>query len=340
MSVREVNSQDFERWITNLDAAQGLVRGRLLGGFAAVAGDKSKEWTTQADLEHLPAYASNASIALIASERQLDTIVNEAPSSIAERAPFWLQLARFYGSGLGILLGLHYSGFDGATLVQQNGRMLSLALPLPPFVLGQAWDPTPNLIVTPCAPLAVPLTSSVTPGRVIPAGTPWFAFDSDTDFCSRFAVIFTGFPEAFTTGGVATFASSDTATATWNHLFPDTTYHVQVGVPVISDGSGGVSVAADSTTKTISGVQIVASAAFTGTVPVLAWQNGANPFLDLHPQDAKRLRDTILKWKPAKATVVSISAVVSGRLWGFPVTVAWGDGGVWGGSTLTPAGAF
>jgi hypothetical protein len=340
VSAHEVNSQDFERWITNLDAAQGLVRGRLLGGFAAVIGDKSKEWTTQADLEHLPAYASDASIALIASERQLDTIVNEAPSSIAARAPFWLQLARFYGSGLGILLGMHYAGFDGATLVQQNGRALSLALPLPPFVLGQTWDPTPNLIVTTLPPLTAPLTSSVTPGRVIPAGTPWFMFDSNTDFCSRFAVIFSGFPEAFTTVGMATFAASDTATAVWNHLFPDTTYLVQPGVPVISDGSGAVSVVADSTTKTISSVQIIASAAFTGTVPVLAWQAGANPFLDLHPADAKRLRDVILKWKPAKATVWSISALVSGRLWGFPVTVAWGDGGTWGGSTLIPAGAF
>jgi hypothetical protein len=340
VSVREVISQDFERWVTSLAAAQGVVRRRLLGGFAAVLGDKSKEWATQADLEHLPAYASDSSIALIASERQLDTLINEAPSSIAARAPFWLQLARFYGTGLGILLGLHYTGFDGATLVQQNGRALSLALPLPPFVLGQAWDPTPNLVVTSCPPLALPLTSSVTPGRVIPAGTPWFMFDSDTDFCSRFAVIFGGLPESLTTVGVATFTGTDTATATWNHIFPDTTYHMLAGAPLIGDDVGAVFVGADATTKTLSSVQVQASAAFTGTVTVLAWQNGAFPFADIHPSDLRRLRDVILKWKPAKATCVSISAVISGRLWGFPLDVKWGDGGTWGGTTVIPSEAF
>src|SRR4051812_14885757 len=103
MSVRDVASDLFESWMIGLDAVQGVVRKRLIGGSAAVAGDKTYEWMTQVDLQHLPAYASDAALALIASERQLDTQSNEAPADIADRAPFWLTLAPYYGTGLGIL---------------------------------------------------------------------------------------------------------------------------------------------------------------------------------------------------------------------------------------------
>jgi hypothetical protein len=248
MPVLDVSSHDYESWMAGLAANQGPARQRIIKAFASVLGDKAVEWMTWANLEHLPSYASDQSIALIASERQLDTAAGEAASSIALRAPFWLQLGRFSGTGLGILLGLHFSGFDGATLIQQNGRALSLALPLPAFVLGQTWDPTPNLVVTSCNPLVTSLTSSVTPGRSIPAGTPWFAFDGNTDFCSRFTVLFPGpLPSQFMTVGVATFTASDTASVVWNNAFADTTYHVQPGIPTITDGGGGVSVVADLT---------------------------------------------------------------------------------------------
>src|SRR3954471_4788939 len=221
MSVSDVASDLFESWIVKLAAVQGVNRKRIVGGFASVVGDKTYEWMTQADLQHLPAYASAAAIALIASERQLDVQSNEATASIADRAPFWLTLAHYYGSGLGILLGLHFAGYDGATLIQQNGRALTLTLPLPPFVLGQAWDPSPNLVVTACPPLTLPLTSTVTPGRSIPAGTPWYAIDGDTDFTSRFVVVFpTALPTAAATIGVALFrGTSEVATATWRNAF-------------------------------------------------------------------------------------------------------------------------
>jgi hypothetical protein len=59
-------------------------------------------------------------------------------------------LSKFYGRPLGILLGLHYAGFDNAVLVQQNGRAYQLTLPLPTLIVGQPWDPTPNLVITAC----------------------------------------------------------------------------------------------------------------------------------------------------------------------------------------------
>jgi len=262
MSVQGVSSSLYESWITNLKAVQGTIRKRIFGAFARALGDKTVEWMTQVNLEHMPSFASDQSIALIASERQLDTAPSEATSAIAARAPFWLQLAQFSGSGLGILLGLHFTGFDGAYLVQQNGLALTLTLPLPAFTLGTKWDPTPNLVVTNCSQLTGVLTSNVTPptwmtpGRSIPASQPWWKFDDNTDFCSRFAVVFT-----------------------------------------------------------------------------------ANQYPSLSAADQTRMRNTISKWRPAKATCVGIYSLSSGQMWQtLPTAATWGHAGNWGGSVVSYAG--
>ena len=81
---------------------------------------------------------------------------------------------------------MHYAGIDNAVLVQQNGVYYQLTLPLPP----PAADPTGNLVVGTLGALPSILTSSVTPGRSIPSGTPWWIFDNKTDFTSRFAIVF------------------------------------------------------------------------------------------------------------------------------------------------------
>lgn len=334
MPPQAITSRRYEAWVTGFKAVQGLVRKRIFGAFASVLGDKSVVWMTQANLEHLPSFASDQSVALIASERQMDIASGEAASSIAARAPYWLQLARFSGSGLGVLLGLHFSGFDGAVLVQQNGIALTLTLPLPSFVLGQAWDPTPNLVKTACSQLAVALTSSVTPptsnslGRKIPAGNSWWMFDNNTDLCSRFAVLFPGptFPSAFMTSGVATFTGIEDGslahpwpTVTWNNAFADTTYKVQTGAITITDGGGPVVVVADTRTKTTAGVQIASDASFVGTVDVFAWQAGANPYADPHSADLSRMQSAIKKWRPAKSFCVGIYVVTQGKMFGWPV---------------------
>jgi hypothetical protein len=322
----------FQAWASRLRVRwNGIKGGAILRSFAKTIGDDTVDWGAQANLEHLSDFSSSQGVALIASERQLDTAPAEATSDIAARAPQWIQLGRFVGTPIGMLLGLHFSGFDGAVLITQNGMSYQLTLPLPPFVTGQAWDPTPNLVRTACSPLVEALTSSVNPTRSIPAGTPWFAFDGDTDFCSRFTVLFPGqLPGSFMTTGTATFTASNTAPVVWNNAFGDLTYHVQPGIPTITDGIGPISVVADLTSKSLTGVQLLASGEFTGTVSVLAWQSGANPFADLHPADLQRLKSTIQKWKPGRTTCLGVIALLGGELWDYPVGLTWnGDSLTW-----------
>src|ERR1700737_300384 len=116
--------------------------------FASVIGDLTIDWMTQANLEHLPEYASAPSVALTASERLMDTTPSEAAAALASRSTFATQLWQFAGRPIGLHLALHYIGFDGAVIVTQNGAAYTLTLPLPAFVSGQPWDPTPNLVTT------------------------------------------------------------------------------------------------------------------------------------------------------------------------------------------------
>jgi hypothetical protein len=302
----------------------------IMGAFAQVAGDLTDDWMVRTILEQFPEYASAQSIGLIASERQLDGGPQETTAQLASRTTQAAILWKYAGTPLGMLLALHYAGFDNAVIVQQNGLAFQLQLPLPaiPLISGQAWQPQTSLIVTQCDTLATALTSSVTPSRSIPAGTPWFMFDSNTDFCSRFAILFPGpLPSYFMTVGRATFSNTDSAPVVWNNVFPDTTYVVSPGPPVVTDGGGPVTVFADNTTKTTTGITIRASAAFTGYVDVHAWQAGANPFADLHPIDLQRLKNIIAKWKPKKASCVGAYAISSGRVLGWPVrNIGGGDG--------------
>ena len=49
--------------------------------------------------------------------------------------------------------------------------------------------------------------------------------------------------------------------------------------------------------------------------------------------EMNRIRLALQQWKPAFATVNQIAAVVSGKVWGWPVTTVWGAGsGNWGAS--------
>jgi hypothetical protein len=89
-------------------------------------------------------------------------------------------------------------------------------------------------------------------------------------------------------------------------------------------------VSADLTSKTTTGVKIAASGPFEGTVEVLAWQAGANPFADPHPSDLARLRSIIKTWRPGKAQCVGIFVLVQGDFLGWPV-------GTLGSGTLGPS---
>jgi hypothetical protein len=318
-----MGSSLYESWVTRLRVSwMGTKAQRIFGGWSAALGDKAVDWARQGLLEHLPGYASDpTSVALTADERQLDTYPGEPTADLAARAPYWLEINKFRGRGLGLLLGLHFAGFDNVVIVQQNGRALQLQLPLPDF--SGDWDPTPNKIITPCTPLATTLTSSMTPptgttaGRRIPAPHPWWTFDNDTDFCSRFAVLFPSASLLNQVTGRAVFTNSSSATMQWNTPVADANYYPLVGQPVVLDGGASIAVAADGTTQTPAGITINADAPFTGYVDGEAV--GAMSAVDL-----LRLQATIRKWRPGRALCVGIYVQVQGQFFGWPVQQTWG----------------
>jgi hypothetical protein len=306
----------WETWTTRLRLAwMGPTAQRIMGGFAAVLADRSAADSDAAVKMRMPQKAGDpAVLPLIGSSRLLDQGPPGTDTDYANRLVNWIQQWGFAGTPLGVLIALHWAGFDNAVIVQQNGLAFQLTLPLP--TPGPGWDPTPNLTVTSCSQLAMDLTSIVTPTHSAPNGHAWFMFDADTDACSRFAVLFPGtLPPAFMTTGRATFTGSDTATVTWSNIFADTTYLVAPG-PVV--GSSSVVVAVDGTSLTTGAATLRASAPFTGYCDVMAWQAGANPLADLHPADLQRLQSAIKQWRPAKARCVGVYAVAQGKFMSWP----------------------
>lgn len=325
----------------------GVVGKRIWGGFAAVVGDKTSDWMTQSLLEHYPTFASAPSLALLGSERQLVRGRPETDASYANRLILHLTQWKLAGSDLGLLVALYYAGFVGAAsstsstcIVQQNGvyGYLSgdpLAL-LQAMARGDDRTTWPATFVTgQLDVLATPMHSNVDLSRYIPAGNAWWTFDSDTDHTSRFAILFPSGGSAFTTTATAIFTGVEDGitipwpTATWNNPFPDTSYIIQVGAVYPTDGSGGIAASADATTKTVNSVGVVASAPFVGTVELLAWQVGANPYADLHAADLARLQLLINLWRPKKALCVGIYVATKGWYWDWPVRTWNTNGTTW-----------
>jgi hypothetical protein len=237
------------------------------------------------------------------------------------------------GTWLQLLEELYWGGFDGGVIVQQNGLAYNLSGAL---VAGA--DNHSLLVITPCSQLSVAMTSNVRPpttatqGRSIPASNSWWQFAesksananvSDTDLCNRFAILFpsTSLPSVFYTTGRATFTASSAAVATWSHSFVDTSYLMVPSRPVITDGGPSVSIDVDGTaaSKTMTGVTVNASDAFTGWVDVLAFQASAtNPLADLHPADLARLQSLIRTWRP-NALCTGVYVCTAGKFMGWPV---------------------
>lgn len=334
------SSTAYQAWVQRLRLPWLGLKGRaIMGGLATVLGDKTIDWGTQANLEHLPEYASPLSVPLIASERQIDAGPLESSAALATRLTGAVQAWQRASTPLGMLLALYWAGFPGAVIVQQNGQAYTLQLPLLVDTSRADWpltvNPVTSLVTT---TLGVPGTTLQPFGggtKPLPATQPWWTFDGNYDFTSRFAVLFPGpLPSAAITWATATFdGTQDTVAVVWNNAFADTTYKIQVGPATITDGSGPVVADVDSTTKTISGITVRASARFTGTVDLLAYQAGANPFADFHPGDLSRLRTIIRRWQPGRATCVGIYVAAQGKFWGWPVRT-WGSGGTWGAGTV------
>lgn len=319
-------STKFENWITSLRLAwMGIVGKRIFGAFSQIVGDRTVDWANQANAEHLPLYASAQAVALIASERQIDAGPSESVSDLATRLTQAVAQWQRAGTPLGMLLALHYAEFDYATIVTQNGLYFQLTLPLNE-------DPTTNLVVGDLSNTIAAIEHQ--PGGVtdVPAGTPWWSFDLDTDWCSRFAIIFGGdlpLPGPFINAARATFDGTEDGSddhpwpaAVWPRPLDDNEYTVVLGPPV---GGAGVAVVGDGSNKTQRQIPIIASGPFVGYVDCLACPVGTNPFANLMAADLARVRSVIGKWKPAKAKCEGVYAIVAGRMQGWPKRT-FGDG--------------
>jgi hypothetical protein len=286
--------------------------GDILDGYADLADDATKA--------RFPDYAPSDALPAIASERQIFQGYGEGEGQWRGRLRGAWEAWKRAGWHLGMLLALYYDGYTDAVIVQQNGLYARLTLPL-------AADPLSSLNIGMLGAIATDLTSSKPGGPTIPAGNPWWLFDGDTAFCSRFAVLLPTQPDFWMHRGVATFAGTDTATVVWSQPFPSSAYQTVVGAVQTSDGP--VVVVVDSGSKTATGATLIASDAFTGTVDVFAWAAGENPLCCPSASALANLRRTIRLWRPAKAKCVGIYANTVGKFVGWPLRTV-GSGGTVG----------
>jgi hypothetical protein len=301
------------------------VNGQAEGGTWPAAVDTQTVLLDAARKQAYPDYAASDALSHLGGDRKLVQGPGESDANFRIRLKgVWDDWARA-GTWLELLVQMWWGGFQNAVIVQQNG-LASTLIGAPTAGV----DPTPLYVETTCSALSVALTSNVNPptatvtGRAIPSGNAWWQFAdtrsanpnvSDTDYCNRFAILFPGpLPSQFMTVGTATFVASDTATVTWNNAFPTTSYHVQPGAVTVTDGGGAPIVTASGLTLT--GCTASSSGAFTGTCTFLAWQDGANPYADLHPLDLSKLQFTIATWRP-NALCVGVYAVAQGSMYGW-----------------------
>lgn len=222
------------------------------------------------------------------------------------------------GQWRGLLEQLFYYGFDpqNTFIVQQNGLMYDFSgTP----VAGH--DPTSLVQIIQAAPLTSPLTGNPPANHVIPAGTPWYAFDTNVDLTNRFAVL--AITWAFSTLGTATFNNSDTAVVTWVIPFDDALYNVQIGPAtdgiILSSGS-------ETTTDTT----ITASAPWTGTVQVIGYQTGISPMNYWSSSSFSDVKKIIKTFRPNALCVTVTGLRGNAELWDFDPAMTWdGDSNVW-----------
>lgn len=314
-----MGSTRFKRWVTSVPKAwMGETARRLWGGFATVAGDWAIDWFKRGLRQHHPELADDAALPLIGSGRRTYQGRDESLDSFRERLPRAIPNWKRAGSPLGLMYALYLEGYRGVVLVQQNGLAYELSEPIDPT------DPEASLVVT---------ELGTNPQQ---NDHPWWTFDNDDSYCSRFALLFPKGATSFARLGYATFTGEEDGTedhpwptAVFPTPFVDTTYQHIPGAPQ-TDG-GGVSVwCIDDATKTINSIRVGASGPFVGVVPVLAWAIGDHPFAGMSAYDLARLKRIVNDWRPAKAKCMGAFVLISGEFWDWPVGTWDEPGGIWG----------
>jgi hypothetical protein len=315
-------------WLTNTNGLNELQSyGSVLDGGVVTLNEAVKA--------RFPDYAATDALAAIGNDRLLLRGPSESDSNYATRLKYaWDDWERA-GTFLELLVQLYWTGFEGAVIAQQNGLVFSLsAAP----TAGE--DPAPLLQVA--TPTTInSLTSMTSPTQpVVPAGSNWWTIDQSTEFGSRFVVLLPTGATWLMTYGTATFSSASEAMLTWNKpLESGLSYSYIIGNPTITDGSGGVTVSMDPSTVTTTGASVNASDAFSGSVVVIAFPTGTNPFFNLSATGLGVLQSVIRTWRPARGTCVDVIAWQQGRVWGYPTTLNWGSG-TWGGTVIKLSGSW
>ncbi len=314
----------FEEHVRGLKPAwlRGDKAKSIMGGLVRVMADIAAAWADRANRQHLPLDCEVEALPLLGSEMTVPQGVSETDDHFRTRATKAIVQRQKTGTPRALLLALHYAGFPGGVLIQQNGRTVKL-------VDGEPDYNDPQQVLG---------TTNVSPYPNYPTGHPMFYLGSDDDFNSRWTLIFDGVsPSAFRVVGRATFTGAEDGinvawpTATWRIPFDDLNYEVMVGMPA-SDGP--VAVTADDSGKTKTGIRIAASAPFTGTVDVLAWPVGSHPFAWLPAAELARLRDTIRSWRPSSRTCMGVNVPVISPICGWPVGTMCGGGVMCGASDV------
>lgn len=309
-------STKYSRWVQTITKAwMGATARRLWSGFATALGDLAVDWMRSAIYQQHPSLAADSSQPLIGNGRRLYQGRGESITSFKNRLPRWIREWQRAGTPLGLLWALWLEGFRSVVLVQQNGLGYQLVGPIDPD------HPELSLVVTELGPN--------------PAldDHPWWIFDENDEYTSRFALIFPDGIAELGRLGRAVFTGTEDGSdanpwpiATFDLPFPDTDYLTTPGLPITDTP---VSVATLDEGKTITTVRVSASAPFVGYVPVLAWEVGAHPFANMPGAEITRLRRIVNDWRPAKARCMGAIVTVSGELWGWPQGT-WGDPGTWG----------
>lgn len=271
---------------------------------------------------HMPSLAPLDALPYIGGDRKLIQGPTETTASFRIRCKdAWAQWQRA-GTACSVLEQIaYYLQSNSAVWVQQNGLAYTLsAMPTPGV------NPMPLLVISNLSATAAVMTSTAPPYRTIPAGTPWFAFDGNTDMCNRFAIIFPGpLPAAFgSITGTATFAGTSSAVMTWSQPVGGS-YFPMVGQPVITDGGVNVALSVDGTSETATSVTINASRDFTGYV--------TGTVLGMSAIDVNNLQILISAFRP-NAICMGVSSLTTGKMIGFS-GLTLGSGATLGGSVIS-----
>jgi len=233
----------------------------------------------EATKARMPFQAPSDALAHIGGDRGLIQGPTESNANFETRLNLAWNAWEDAGTAGELLLQLYYYGFRGAVLVTQNGLgyYLDESSTIPPNANQINYVISFELSAAPVA-----ITCSTNTTRSIPANTPWWFFDANTDFTSRFAIIFTNpLSDVFITHGTASFVASNTATVTWNNSFSDGNYSVLINPPTFNTGTAPA-LAVQSGSKMALNAVLASSITFTGAADVVAFPVGANPFANLH----------------------------------------------------------